>query len=101
MYADDAAISVSVSNNEELQRVMECQLTTAMRWMKANKLTVNLSKTKCMTFGTRQTLSTLGNLELWVEDTVIEHVEKYKYLGMILDPMLSFKEHVSHVRSKV
>ncbi len=54
-----------------------------------------------MTFGTHATVTKIGRLDLRVEDSQIEHVDKFKYLGMILDPLLSFKDHVSYVRSKV
>ncbi len=96
LYADDAAISVTVDSNDELQRAMEGQLRSAMAWM-----IVNLNKTKCMTFGMRTTINKLGCLDLRIEDSQIEHVQKFKYLGMILDPVLSFKDHVSYIRSKV
>ena len=69
--------------------------------MNQNKLTVNIAKTKCMTFGTRAMLDKLGKVDLRVGGQTVEQVQKFKYLGMILDPLLNFKEHVSYMRSKI
>ena len=80
---------------------MKQQLKAAMRWMESNKLTVNLAKTECMTFGTRATVAKLGNLYLQAGECQIEQANKFKYLGIILDPMLTFKDHIAYVRSKV
>ena len=46
-------------------------------------------------------LNKLGRIELKVDGQLIEHVEKFKYLRIVLDPLLNFKEHISYMGSKI
>ncbi len=52
LYADDAAISVKISvnatSNKELYDKLKNQMDSVIKWLKYNKLTINLSKTKRM-----------------------------------------------------
>ena len=66
----------------------------------ANKLTLNLQKTKAMCFGTKHTLNQIRDLEVNYGSTSIETVNKIKYLGIILDSKLSFTEHVDYLKGK-
>ena len=68
--------------------------------MENNKLVLNLTKTKCMLFGTKQKLANVSfKIQLHVSD--IDRVRNFCYLGAILDEYLSWKEHVSKVCTKV
>ena len=54
-----------------------------------------------MIFGTSNTINKFQDLDIKVNNVNIERVEKFKYLGGILDPQLRFNEHISYIRSKV
>ena len=77
---------------EDLQRVEQ--------WMENNKLVLNLTKTKCMLFGTKQKLAN-ASFKIQLHDSDIDRVRNFCYLGVILDEDLSWKEHVSKVCTKV
>lgn len=51
-------------------------------WLKENHLTLNVKKT-IMMFGTGQKFQTIS---LIYNNNIIEIVDKFKYLGVILDP---------------
>ena len=53
-----------------------------------------------MCFGSRYTLQQLLDLKLKLNDTEIAVVKQTKYLGVILNPTLSFSNHAEYVRSK-
>lgn len=68
------------------------------QWMDSNKLSLNLNKTKAMTFGNYKYNS---ELQIKIEGVQIENVIENKFLGVIIDNKLSWKAHIRHIRTKV
>ena len=54
-----------------------------------------------MLFGTRQTLNKFNNVTLIYNNETIERVDKFKYLGIVLDPHLSWNDHVHYLSNNV
>jgi hypothetical protein len=69
-------------------------------WLRTNRLSLNLDKTKFMIFKPRQKLLEL-DVKLLLNDREIDQVEKIVFLGVILDDKLSWKSHISHVSTKI
>jgi len=63
-------------------------------WFLANKLSLNLVKTSYSVFGDN-TVS--DDFELKIGVTVLKRVTSYKYLRIIIDDKLTWKEHVDYV----
>ena len=57
-------------------------------------------KTKFMLFGTRNKLKMAGDAPIIINGDVIERVQEFKYLGIILDETLSFEPHINYVYNK-
>ncbi len=76
-------------------------LVAAHTWFSDHKLSLNISKTKAMLFGTKQRLSNSGHLDIKYDHDQVETVHKFKYLGVVLDQNLKFNEHIDYVRRKV
>ncbi len=68
---------------------------------KEHKLSLNTQKTKCMFFGTSQKLAQARPPLVHLDNTEIESVSSYKYLGLVLDPKLKFDAHVDYLSKKV
>ena len=100
LYADDTAVFYSAKNIHEVQRILEGQLSNVSQWLSENQLTLNLSKTKSMTIGSRQILAK-GKLNLNLRGSSIENVESFKYLGVLLDERLTWDQHVDFLCKKV
>ena len=100
LYADDTAISMSSTNAEQLAADLTEKLHDADRWMCENKLTLNMTKTKAMFFGTHQSIKKTDGVMVTTRDIEIETVGQYKYLGVILDSFLKLDQHVTYVKSK-
>ena len=67
-------------------------------WFNSNQLTLNIKKTKLMMFGTWQALSKFKDIRLTYDNNNnIEIVDKFKYLGVVFDPHLSWTEHVNYM----
>ena len=58
-------------------------------------------KTESMLFGTNKRLSYVTSFTVSIGNYVIKRIYKYKYLGVILDESISWKEHVKYVAAKV
>ena len=69
-------------------------------WFKANKLSLNLKKTKFMVFKPRQKRS-ICNIQISIDNQNIVKVKETNFLGIILDENLHWKSEISHVANKV
>ena len=78
MWADD--ILILSETKEGLQR----KLNTLAGYSKVNRLTVNTKKTQCMIFN--KTGRLLKNHKFTYNNTTLECVREYKYLGFIVTP---------------
>lgn len=77
------------------------ELLIFSEWCKANFLTINVQKTRCMMFGaSRQRLSNefQGVLpEMYLNGEKLTYVEQYRYLGIELDNQLKMDLHVNQI----
>ena len=94
MYADDTAICVHASVPHEMQQKLESVMVKVSRWYQVNKLSVNLNKTKLMFFGTGPMLECMNQVQVRLDHIDIARVDAFKYLGLMLDSKLTFKEHI-------
>ena len=60
----------------------------------------NAKKTVAMCFGTSQTLNKVGQITIKHKDTTINMTKELKYLGVILDPTLTFENRVNYIKKK-
>ena len=82
MYADDTIVASSTDDSYVLQHKMNRDMELIKSWLTANKLTLNVKKTKYMFIGSQHKLSQIhDNLTLRVDNTPLDRVVKYKFLG--------------------
>ena len=89
-FADDTSIQglMSLSDNSyflEIQRFVE--------WCNVNFLTLNVSKTKEIIIDFR--LLKEIPPPVVINEQIVEIVDKYKYLGLVIDLKLNWSEHVN------
>ena len=96
-YADDTVLLSTGNNIEGCKNEMQRDLIHIVQWCNCNKLSLNFKKTKCMLFGSRVKLKNSSCSNLKVNDTYIDFVHQYKYLGVILDPHLTFNKHLNNI----
>uniref|UniRef100_A0A8C5MER8 Reverse transcriptase domain-containing protein n=1 Tax=Leptobrachium leishanense TaxID=445787 RepID=A0A8C5MER8_9ANUR len=92
MYADNTVIYTSKPDLPQLEAVLQDQFTEVEKWIK-DKLCVNADKTVTMLFGTAPKLHKLQTPHLCVRtrsNDILTTATSLKYLGMWLDPNLSF-----------
>ena len=96
LYADDTVLIESCCDIYTSHLNLQADLDNIANWCKGNKLTINTKKTKSMLFGSNKKLKNtrLPNLKLNGND--LEYVTHYKYLGIILDSTLTFKNQIQN-----
>lgn len=100
MYADDTNVFISGKNLKDLEIVMNRELAFLSEWLRANKLSLNVSKTHYMIFSPSK-IKHNQNIKLKIIDEEIHSVNQTKFLGVILDSHLTWKPHVKYISSKV
>jgi hypothetical protein len=77
-------------------------LDEVCNWFKANKLSVNASKTNYMLLGTnRKTTVQNNNSNIILDKTSLERVNKTKFLGVTIDDNLTWKNHIDNVGKNI
>ena len=101
MYADDTTLYFNVENFTENEFENECksELTKLTNWLQHNKLSLNIEKTKGLHFHKPQ--RKLTPLRLHINNTIIEKVDSFNYLGIILNENLTWKNHIEMVANKI
>ncbi len=100
LYADNTAIVASSLSYIELILMLRIEMSNVVEWLRLNKLTLNVSKTKLMIFGTQHKLRSVTDLSLHINNELVESVTVFKYLGVFLDQTLSFDHHIERVYKK-
>lgn len=102
MFADDTNLTISAKTLTELELALTPELNNLSRWLKANKLSLNVAKTELMIIGSRQRLSAQCNdFEMRIDDQIIKRVDKTKSLGLTIDAQLSWGSHIEEICKKV
>ena len=107
LFADDTTFQYSGDNLDLLFEKSNFELEKASIWFKANKLTLNVKKTKFMLFCDKKSQINLQYLNLKIGDKLIEQVgtnckEKYfKFVGHVLDDKFTWAGHVEHICKKL
>ena len=102
MYADDTHLTFASNNIQNISTVLNDDLARVEKWLTANKLTLNASKTDFMLIGSRQRLSTFHNPpSLVIDGAPITQVTSTKSLGVHIDETLSWNVHIEILCKKI
>ena len=83
MYADDTHLTYASNNIHNLQKSLNEDLVNVYNWLRANKLTLNITQTEFMFTGSRQRLSTVTvSPTLAINDFRVAEVATAKSLGV-------------------
>ena len=96
MFADNTNLFLSGINVDDLFSDMNCGLNKISLLFKANRLSLNLTKTKYSLF---HQFSILPFLKM--DNIVIERENVTKFLGVLIDENLSWKQYINDVSSKI
>ena len=100
LFADDTSIFFEHKDLDVLTSHLNDQLNNVSTWLKANKLSINVKKTKLMIFRPRQKTVPIAR-QIILENNVLEQVDNTKFLGVYIDQYLEWKTHVNFIAAKI
>ena len=77
--------------NEELSKICD--------WLGANKLSLNIVKTKYMLYHSINKRVIYQKLK--INNNNIDRITQFNFLGVILHECMSWKQHIEHIRLKI
>ena len=103
LFADDTTILYSHKDINSKINVVNKELQEVNNWFKANKLSVNASKTNFMILGTPHMTSTRTreDLNVTLDNTALERVKFTKFLGVLIDECLTWKNHINCISKTI
>ena len=103
MFADDTNIFYSLHNIKTLFTTVSKELSRIRQWFKANKLGLNIKKTKYMFFHKTSVKcdKPLKLPDLNLANKIIERKNSIKFFEVMLDENLSWRSHIDTIENKI
>ena len=99
MFVDDTSMLGHDKNINSLQSSINENLQMVSEWLQVNKLSLNISKSHFMLFTRKRTDVHYINIE--INNITISRVKNVKFLGVILDEKMSWKDHINYISKKI
>ena len=103
MFAYDTNLFHSHANIKTLFNIVNNELNKLNGWFKANKLSLNVDKTKYTFFHklNRRDKIPLKLPNLNLNNSIIKRESAIKFLGIIIDENLAWTNHISTIENKI
>ena len=107
LFADDTTFQISGSDIEELFAIANFELSKTATWFQANKLTLNVSKTKYILFRKKNMKVDFSQINLKIGNEYVERIgsdcstKSFKFVGLHLDEYLEWDQHINKVHGKL
>ena len=99
MFADDTTIYVSGRNLKFIRMKLQADIENLSKWISDNGLVLNVKKTKVMLFSTG--LLEYDQFIITYNNTKLECVNEFKFLGIWFDHRLDFVTHAIAIKNKL
>ena len=102
MYADETNLSFACNDVLDIEQNLNQDLENVNEWLIASRLTLNKSKTEFMLIGSRQRIRTFEiSPSLEIGGMPINWVSHTKCIGVYIDEMLIWNEHINQISRKI
>ena len=99
-YADDTTLLNSLKlENKNISKIINMEVKKVYNWLCFNKLSLNVEKTKYMVFHNK--FKNIDYPELRLNDRIIDRVENFNFLGIILNQNLNWNHHLDKISIKI
>ena len=99
LFADDTSIFFSHTNAKDLESIVNQELKIVSTWLSANRLTLNVDKSNFLIISNKK--KTSSAIDIRIDDVSIKEKDYIKYLGVLIDNKLNWKQHAQYVNMKI
>ena len=102
MYADDATLYCRLEDitSKNKSDIINIELEGVHSWLKANRLALNVNKTKYMLFSKRKN-NHPREINVKINNNDIQSVTEFNFLGLYLNSKLNWDTHVNIIIKKI
>ena len=111
LFADDTSLFYSHKNKSEASNILNTELSKISLWLSANKLSLNVKKSKLLVFTYQKDDITddhdqnedenVNKVKLLLNGETLEEVEYAKYLGILIDNKLNWSNQINAIKLKL
>ena len=118
LFADDTSLFYSNNNKAEGAKILNAKLSKIAEWLAANKLSLNVSKSKLLIFSKKRSIiadkgcltenspddsidSGTSDVDIFINGQKLNEVDHAKYLGALLDNKLNWSYQIDSVNMKL
>ena len=98
LFADDTTILIEGTQVNSMITSLNSELAKLTDWLKANKLSINVSKTHYMVF--HRSRRKQDKEDILLDNTIIKQVTFTKFLGIIIDDKLKWIHQISYIKRR-
>ena len=99
LFAEDTNIYLEDSNLNAFGKVMDKELKKIYEWLCIHRLSLNITKTNFVIFHAIN--KPKFPITILINQHAIEEVKFVKYLGVLIDSHLTFKNHIDDLTKKI
>ena len=99
-FADDTNLLYASSSLKDIDKKINFDLSNLVQWLRANKIALNVNKTDIIIFRSPRKQIT-KKMNFCLSDQKIRQKTCTKYLGVLLDEHLLFKDHINTLKQKL
>ena len=112
LFADDTSLFYSHKNKHDAESILNTELSNISQWLAANKLSLNVGKSKLLVFSNQKSNSKVSkrpesektgtdHFELLINGETLKEVNFAKYLGVLIDNKLKWTNQIDAINLKV
>ena len=101
LYADDTNILYENTDTKVIIKTINMEMPKIIKWLKSNKLHINVNKTVAMLFHTRQKRVNIDENLIVIDGNIIPLSTKTKFLGINIDNNLTWRAHINYITTKI
>ena len=99
-FADDTSLLIKNKSLKQLKKQLNLDLRNLCKWLKSNKISLNVSKTKLIIFR-HPNKSINYDLKIKIDGKKLIPSEYVKYLGIVIDEHLNWGEHIDNIAGRL
>ena len=97
-FADDSTLHTKLRRNSNITTLVNNELCSINSWLQANKLFLNIDKTKYMIFYLKDKPP---DINISISNVTIMRTDLHKFLGVHIDDKITFGSHISKLCTKI